>query len=264
MEGSWVSIAHAPRSEPTRSSPLRPLSSFGPRGPGSAGRFRKKRSVSMVFVGRWRIDSRDDCRGPLACRSTSGESRNHSRVLPPIETTCEPSRRCRKNKQSSPPSRPISLDRRLSLSRGTLTSRPPSTEERPMTLASWFSSLQHSRRRRTRAGARHNRSHASRRSASFQALEVRLPVVVEWGFSTASRRPSTQAPARSSASRSCVSGTPHPNRLHLRLRIRARLSRGPGQTRYILLVEATRRVIRCEGVKDDADDRQHERECTPE
>jgi sugar lactone lactonase YvrE len=54
-----------------------------------------------------------------------------------------------------------------------------------MTLASWFSSLQHSRRRRTRAGARRSRSHASRRSATFEALEDRS-LLSSVGFSTAS------------------------------------------------------------------------------
>ena len=42
-----------------------------------------------------------------------------------------------------------------------------------MTLASWFSSLRHSRRP-TRTGARRNRSCASRRRASLEALEDRF------------------------------------------------------------------------------------------
>ena len=42
-----------------------------------------------------------------------------------------------------------------------------------MTLASWFSSLRHSRRRLTQTRARRNRSRAFNRSASFEALEDR-------------------------------------------------------------------------------------------
>ncbi len=42
-----------------------------------------------------------------------------------------------------------------------------------MTLPFWFSSLRHSRRRLTRAGARRNRSRAVHRRTSFEALEDR-------------------------------------------------------------------------------------------
>ena len=54
-----------------------------------------------------------------------------------------------------------------------------------MTLASWFSSLQHSRRRLTQTGARRNRSRAFRRSASFEALEDRF-LLSSVSFSTGS------------------------------------------------------------------------------
>ena len=54
-----------------------------------------------------------------------------------------------------------------------------------MTLASWFSALPHSRRRSGPTGTRRNRSHASRRSASFEALEDRS-LLSSVGFSTAS------------------------------------------------------------------------------
>ena len=52
-----------------------------------------------------------------------------------------------------------------------------------MTLASWFSSMRHSRRL-TQTGARRNRSRAFRRRATFEAVEDRL-LLSTVSFSTA-------------------------------------------------------------------------------
>ena len=54
-----------------------------------------------------------------------------------------------------------------------------------MTLASWFSSLKHSRRRQAQNGGRRNRSHKFDRSAFLEALEDRL-VLSSVSFSTGS------------------------------------------------------------------------------
>ena len=104
-----------------------------------------------------------------------------------------------------------------------MTPRASSVEEWPMTLASWFSSLRHSRRRSGPTGTRRNRPHASRRSASFEALEVRS-LLSSVGFSTASEtvrreRRHVQHPGHALWHR-------HSKSHHLRLRVRRSHRRG--------------------------------------
>ena len=95
-----------------------------------------------------------------------------------------------------------------------------------MTLASWFSSMRHSRRRLTRTGARRNRSRAFHRRASFEALEDRV-LLSTVSFSTGGETVNESAGTFSIPV--TLSGARHSHRLPLRLRVQR--TRWPGLRR---------------------------------
>ena len=97
-----------------------------------------------------------------------------------------------------------------------------------MTLASWFSSVQHSRRRLTQTGARRNRSRAFDRSASFEALEDRF-LLSTVSFSTGSETVNESSRHVQHPGHALESAHRHPHRLQLRLRDQR--SRRPGLRR---------------------------------
>ena len=76
-----------------------------------------------------------------------------------------------------------------------------------MTLASWFSSLKHSRRRHAQNGGRRNRSHIFDRSAFLEALEDRL-ALTSVSFSTGSE--TVNASAGTFSIPVTLSGSPTP------------------------------------------------------